>query len=304
MSVVGQGAHACLVAVDNWYRTFPQQTHKSVIIYGDSGVGKTHLVSVLCRHYGITIYEVDTTTGASIARSMVNVRNDQTVFRGSRMVRARVALSLDLCTAVDKTLVHVLAAATAATPVFCTYTGDAVPTRYKKLAYVVKLSPPSVGEVRRFLTQIQRERRIPASAAMISRIADTARGDLMQASIALQHQSHAKDTRADTEQSLGRIFSGTWSTVFAEREREYGKSLHKQLYRLYPTKLTAMEDVALVADGFSASQLVSEFNQYHRCNEIPGLTIALTACLINQFVWQRKQRKEKRRQLRLDELWK
>ena len=253
------GDAGCMATVDDWYRTYPRQKHKAIVIYGNSGIGKTFLVSYLCHHYGITLYEVDTTTGDSIGRSIVNIRNDQRVFRGAKMVASRVALSVELAHIVDKTLLQLLAHTK--TPLFCTYTGDTVPLRYRKVARVVKMSPPTVAQTEKFLMELQSAHHITASPSEVASIAKSSSGDLMHASIALQHHSHHKDMYEDLDVTLGKIFTGTWTFSFEEMERVYGKSIHKKLQTQYPSKLLSMQDIAEVADGFSASQIVSE---YHR----------------------------------------
>ena len=153
------GDPRALRAVETWFRTYPQQEQKGVLIHGRAGIGKTFLVTWLCAYYKVTLYTIDVTDTSTVRRSMVNIRNDQGLIATSNTARARVALMSDITGLHGNIVQEIRRGLRPSVPFFATYTtmrgtgtGTAVPSAYMCSDWLeVPMALPSPNAVYEFL---------------------------------------------------------------------------------------------------------------------------------------------------------
>ena len=255
----------------------------------------------------VTLYTIDVTDTSTVRRSMVNIRNDQGLIATSNTARARVALMSDITGLHGNIVQEIRRGLRPSVPFFATYTtmrgtgtGTAVPSAYMCSDWLeVPMALPSPNAVYEFLlaqdAAVEHCRESAARTARTARIAHIAHiartcgGDFRHALHILQNNSSYKDTVDDAHDVVSALLAGTYAGSLQDLERAYtasGSSIGAQLHRHYPnpdvSHLTSIEDVADIADGFSAAQLVSKYHRTHKMAELAAWTIAATAQRINR----------------------
>ena len=285
--------------IARWLRSYRRQNHKAIVLHGPCGIGKTALVTRICTHYNIRLYDVDTSNEDGFQRSLLNVTGKQTSFQNGAMVSQKRALIVHCVDIIRASILRLIK--TTPVPLFCIYDGDKLPHAYSKYASTMRMQALSVPQTVALLSCLNTHHKWNRSPRDIDVIARGCAGDIRHAKLTMEYHTHTKDVTNNSKKFANDILNGD-PTTHATTFRDVAAACHldtqliqNTLVSRYLKHVHTIDDASRIADGFSLGQVFAKYHHSMRSAELEDI-VATTWLELALIIRQKKEQKKEKRE--------
>lgn len=275
------GNRKIVLQLDEWITTFGNGHKPAVLLWGQSGVGKTHLVELMCERHELRLFPVSCVSFESFKRSILNLRADQGIFTNGRISVQRSAILVEnvdsffMSALISKRLLKLVSRSTL--PIFIT-NSTKLTSLYGKVDVFHMEKVPTIEIYRMLLSEPHH-----CSRKHVAKVAILAKGDVRFAKTMLPLGLLAikdSDKHESPFKVVQMILSRKKKFTFQQLEHAYAegsdvltRNLHQKYQRHVRNDLDAIVEIS---DGLSASCVLAKQNQKNLGGDLAGAIVATT----------------------------